>query len=123
MRKIILFFSIALSSFSTLYAQPYNGIVLATYNDSVYMNSLNGAKVQLPDSFLEEISRFNIISYEQNLPFSKNNFLKTIITFYCKDNTIEFVEYLTNHAAHLFSNVGYELAHDELKPEYDPIDY
>ena len=59
MKRIILFISIVLSTLPALFAQEQNGIVLATYHDSVYMNSLNRAPVQLPDSLLEIINHFN----------------------------------------------------------------
>ena len=120
--RIILYFSIVLGVFSPLFGQTGNGIVLATYHDSVYMSSLNKEKVQLPDSFLEEISHFNIISYEQAFPYSKKGSLKSVIVFYCKDNTIDFAEYLKNNATHLFSKVGYELDR-EVRVEYEPTDF
>jgi len=47
MRIRILYFSIVLSAFLPLFGQTHNGLVLAIYQDSVYMNSLNGEKVYI----------------------------------------------------------------------------
>lgn len=130
MRTIILFFSIVFGIISFIFAQFSNfddisqsaGIVLASYSDTAYMNSLNGNKAALPSSFLQEIEDFNILSYEQAFPYSKNTFLKSAIIFYCKDHPLTFATYLKENAAHLFSHVEYELP-VEWKLDYDPSDY
>jgi len=121
MNRLIIFFTFLLGFFPSLFAQT-GGIVLASYYDTVYMKSLNGGKVQLPESFLEEIKCFNILSYEQAVPFSKKISLKSDILFYCNDHPAGFAAYLQNNAAHLFSNVEFELF-QEMILDYNPIDY
>ena len=121
MKRIIIFFTILLGFCFSLFAQT-GGIILASYYDTVYMKSLNGGKVQLPESFLEEMNHFNIISYEQAFPYSKKPFLKSTIIFYCNDHLTEFASYLQNYTTNLFSNVVHFSSYP-LNLEYDPTDY
>jgi len=122
MKKVILFFGILLGIFSSLVAQ-IQGIVIASYYDTLYMNSLRGETVQLSNRFLEEIKPFNILSYEQAFPYSKNTFLRSGIIFYCQEHPAEFADFLKSSATSLFSNVEYELAQREDALDYAPTDY
>ena len=96
MRKSILL----LILYSVLFAQSH-GVVLATYFDGEYMDSLQpGSKLQLPDSILQKIAHFEIISYEQAFPYSSSSSLKSVIAFKCKDsNVVAFADYLETNAS------------------------